>query len=210
MEQHISNMLSYRRSRSDGSAIQPYFPIVGFGNRTRCGSWGSLAGWGSVHVLVSACDCDDYFSPGSFLAIRRHIFAPMLQLSPLNLFSPLSLLKPLSPLASLSPMVTIGDIPFRWTFQRAHRHRTSPMEPFKWRHWSPMVIAIGSNGDRHWCQWRWGAPLAPLRSSLLEPMDRHWLHLLSPLAPMALMARTPNRYDPFTGNFDELLNSEQL
>ena len=76
MEQHISNMLSYRRSRSDGSAIQPYFPIVGFGNRTRCGtgSWGSLAGWGSVHVLVSACNCDDYFSPGSFLAIRRHIF----------------------------------------------------------------------------------------------------------------------------------------
>ena len=140
MEQHISNMLSYRRSRSDGSAIQPYFPIVGFGNRTRCGSLGSLSGWGSVHVLVSACNCDDYFSPGSFLAIRRHIFAPMLQLSPLNLFSPLSplaslsLLKPLSPLASLSPLVTIGDIPFRWTFQPAHRHRTSPMEPFKWRH----------------------------------------------------------------------------
>ena len=62
-----------------------------------------------------------------------------------------------------------------------------------------MVIAIGSNGDRHWCQWRWGAPLAPLRPSPLEPMDRHWLHLLSPLAPMAT---TPNRYDPFTQNFE--------
>ena len=107
MEQHISNMLSYRRSRSDGSAIQPYFPIVGFGNRTRCGSWGSLAGWGSVHVLVSACDCDDYFSPGSFLAIRRHIFAPMLQLLPLNLFSPLS---PLVSLSLLKPIVTIGVV----------------------------------------------------------------------------------------------------
>ena len=39
-----------------------------------------------------------------------------------------------------------------------------------------MVIAIGSNGDRHWCQWRWGAPLAPLRPSSLEPLDRHWHH----------------------------------
>ena len=58
---------------------------------------------------------------------------------------------------------TIGDIPFRWKFQPAHRHRTSPMEPFKWRHWSPMVIAIGANGDgvlhwrhyvhHHWSQW---------------------------------------------------------
>jgi hypothetical protein len=52
-------------------------------------------------------------------------------LSPL---ASLSLLKPLSPLASLSPLVTIGDIPFRLTFQPAHRHRTSPMEPFKWCH----------------------------------------------------------------------------
>ena len=141
--------------------------------------------------------------------------APMVNVTPLlsslELLSPLeplydqwiiivsngSSLDPLAPMVPLSPLVTIGDIPFQWRFQPAHRHRMAPMEPFKWRHWSPMVIAIGSNGDRHWCQWRWGAPLAPLRPSPLEPLDRHWHHLLSPLSPMAPMARTPNRYDPF-------------
>ena len=110
--------------------------------------------------------------------------APILPLSPLELLLPLSPLKPLSslepfydqwivivsngsssaPMVPLLPLVTIGDIPFRWTFQSAHRHRMTPMEPFKWRHWSPMVIVIGSNGARHWhhfcrhlhqwCQWR--------------------------------------------------------
>ena len=52
-----------------------------------------------------------------------------------------------------------------------------------------------TNGDRHWCQWRWGAPLVPLRPSPLEPMDRHWQNFLSPLASMA---RTPKYYDIFT------------
>ena len=63
----------------------------------------------------------------------------------------------------------IGDIPFSWTFEPAHRHRMALMEPFKWRHQSPMVIVIGANGDRHWCQWQRGAPVMPL-----EPMDCHW------------------------------------
>ena len=54
---------------------------------------------------------------------------------------------------------------------------------------------IGAKSDRHWCQWRWGAPLVPLRPSPLQPMDCHWHHFLSPLAPMA---RAQNRYDPFT------------
>ena len=95
----------------------------------------------------------------------------------------------------LSPLVTIGDIPFRWRFQLAYHHRMAPMEPFKWRHWSPMVIAIGSNGDRHWCQWRWGAPLASLRPPPLGPMDRHWHYFLSPLAqwrePQIVMTLLP-------------------
>ena len=60
----------------------------------------------------------------------------------------------------------------------------------------------GADGDHQWCEWRCGAPLVPLRPSPLEPMDRHWHHFLSPMAPMV---RTPNRYDPFT----ERANSEE-
>ena len=52
-----------------------------------------------------------------------------------------------------------------------------------------------TNGDRHWCQWRWGAPLASLRPPPLEPMDRHWHHFLSPLAqwrePQIVMTLLP-------------------
>ena len=68
----------------------------------------------------------------------------------------------------------------------------------EWPQWSYLNGATngdchGANGDCHWCQWRWGAPLMPLRPSPLEPMDRHWYHFLLPLGPMP---GTPNRYDP--------------
>ena len=78
------------------------------------------------------------------------------------------------------------------------------------RHWSPLVpstfigycnlhivIVISANGDRHWRQWRWGAPLATVDPSPLAPMDRHEHHFLSPLVQMAPMARIPNRNDTF-------------
>ena len=39
-----------------------------------------------------------------------------------------------------------------------------------------MVIVIGTNGDRYWCQWHWGAPSVPLGPSPLAPF-------LLPLAP---------------------------
>ena len=81
------------------------------------------------------------------------------------------------------------------------------MDPFYWIQWSPMVIAIGTNGGRHWCQWRWGAPLVPLGPSPLAPMDRHWHHLLSPMAPMV---RIPNRYDPFAIKFIENRHNTKL
>ena len=63
------------------------------------------------------------------------------------------------------------------------------------------MAPLVTNGDRHWGQWGLGAPLVPFRPSPLEPIDCHWHHLLSPLAPMASMARTQDRYDPFIQNF---------
>ena len=112
-----------------------------------------------------------------------------------------SSLVPLAPMVPLSPLVTIGDIPFRWRFQLAYHHRMAPMEPFKWRHWSPMVIAIGSNGDRHWCQWRWGAPLAPLRPSPLEPLDRHWHHFFVAIGANGANGENPKSLWPFCPKF---------
>ena len=77
-------------------------------------------------------------------------------------------------------IVTIGanvatvSIGHHWCHQ--HRHEMMPMEPFKWRHWSPIVIVISANDDRHRHQWRWGAPLALFDPSPLVPMDRHYHH----------------------------------
>jgi hypothetical protein len=64
----------------------------------------------------------------------------------------------------------------------------------------PMVIAICANGDgvlhwRHYVHHHW----------------RHWIAIgaifMAPLAPMAPIARTPNRYDTFTGLGSSLFKS---
>ena len=92
--------------------------------------------------------------------------------------TPLLLLAPILP---LPPLFTIGAINFSWMFETLHCHEMALMEPFKWHHWSPMVIIIGSNGDCHWVHWPWGAPLVPLGPSPLAPMDHHWHPFLSQL-----------------------------